>query len=218
MDLKEAYDRLNFWINKKQGAFFTYAELDSTVDGGQLTYYKNCFIKYGTGQRLNDALAPFKKKVPFTTDTNGLLTVPDDYMDLIDIQPIVNGKPVVCPEVNDDERTGRQNSQLIPNTISRPFCEEVEGWNYQLYPKVQQTGTLTYFSRPPAPKFVYTTVSGRVIVYDAVGSTQLLWGDDEIYPVLIFSLQSIGIDMSEQDIQAFAETKATQDLTTNIKI
>lgn len=217
MDLKEAYNRLNFWINKNQGVFLTMPELDSVVDGGQLTYYKNCFIKYGTGQRLNDALAPFKKKAPFTTDVNGLLTVPDDYMDLIDIEPIVASIPYACPVVNDDERTYRLKSQVIPLSVTVPFAEEVENWNYQLYPKVQQSGNLTYFSRPPAPKFVYTVVSGRVIVYNQAASTQLLWGDDEIYMMLACALESVGINMSEQDIQIFAATKVTQDLTSNVR-
>jgi len=197
LDLQVAYNILDFYINKAQGGWYAPEEKDDVVDVGQLRYYKNCFIKYGTGQRLNDALAPFKKKVPFTTDANGLLIVPDDYMDLIDIIPDL---AATCPVLNDDERGQRERSQVIPTTINRPFAEEVENWNYQLYPKVQQSGTLSYFMRPPKPKFAYTTVSGRIIVYDALNSTQLLWGDDEIQSVLLACLENIGINLSEADI------------------
>lgn len=207
MDLQEAYNRLNFFINKAQGAFYTFDELDAMTDTGQMRYYKNCFIKYGTGQRLNDALAPFKKKIPFTTNASGLLTTPNDYMDLISILP---DGALDCPVVNDDEIAYRKKSQVIPMSLSRPFAEETTNWNYQLYPQSQQSGTLSYFSRPPAPKYAHTVVSGRVIVYDQSASTQLLWGDDEIESVLLACLESIGINMSEPDLLQWSQIKNTQ--------
>lgn len=218
MDLQDAYNQLLFWVNLKQGGWFPPEELDAIVDKAQLSYYKDCFIKYGTGQRLTDALAPFKKAPPFTTDANGLLNTPADYMDLIDIIPSVSGVTVTCPVVNEDEITNRRKSQIIPNTTSFPFAEIVNNWDYQLYPKQVQSGVFSYFSRPPAPKFVYTVISGRVIVYNQVASTQLLWGDDEIQSVLIWTLQSIGINMSEQDITQFAELKSQQNLLSTMKI
>lgn len=217
MDLQKAYNQLLFWINKYEGAWFPPQVLDEKVDFGQLSYYKNCFIKYGTGQRLDDALAPFKKTVPFTTSSSGLLTSPDDYMDLIDIIPMPDGNRVTCPVLNEDEITGRANSQLIPNTITRPFAEEVTDWNYQLYPRVQQSGLLSYFSRPVAPKFVYTVVSGRVIVYNKSSSTQLAWGDDEITPLLLHTLNTLGINLSDQEIVQFSEMKVQQNLLSTMK-
>lgn len=218
MDLKVAYNQLLFWINKITDSWYPPQVLDEKVDFGQLSYYKNCFIKYGTGQRLDDALAPFKKTVSFTTTPTGLLIVPGDYMDLIDIAAIVETTRVTCPVLNEDEITGRLNSQLIPNSINRPFAEEVTDWNYQLYPQVQQSGLLSYFRRPVAPKFVYTTVSGRVIIYDQVNSTQLEWGDDEVQSVLIFTLKSIGINLSDQEILQFAELSNQQNLLSTLKI
>lgn len=215
MDLKVSYNQLLFWVNLKQGLWYSPEELDAIVHQGQLSYYKDCFIKYGTSQRLNDALAPFKRKPTFTTDANGLLTVPDDYMDLISIRP--NGA-LNCPVLNDDEIAYRLKSQVIPLSLNRPFAEEVQDWNYQLYPQQVQSGVLTYFSAPQPPVFKYTTVGGRVIVYDQAGSTQLVWGDDEIQPLLIWTLRSIGINMGEKDISEFADTLNKEDLLSTIKI
>lgn len=218
MDLKVAYNILLFWLNKYLGSFFTFEELDSMVDAGQLSYYKDCFIKYGTGQRLNDALSPFKKRIVFTTDTNGFYQSPEDYMDLIYINPVVNLIPVTCPIVNDDEIVGRLNSQVIPCTPNSPFAEMNTDWNFIIYPNQQYSGTFSYFKRPPSPKFVYTTVSGRIIVYDQNASTQLEWGADEIQPILIATLQSIGVNLSEADILQFAEGARQQDLLSTVKI
>jgi len=209
LDLQVSLNLLNFYINKAQGAWYPPEELCAIADNGQLRYYKNCFIKHGTGQRLNDALAPFKKKVPFTTDANGLLSVPNDYMDLIDISP---NNALTCPVLNDDELAMRKKSQVIPMSLNRPFAEEVEDWDYQLYPQVVQSGILTYFSRPPVPVFVYTIVSGRVIVYNQGASTQLLWGDDEIDSVLLAALETIGINLGEADILQWSMAKNAQNM------
>lgn len=215
MDLKVSYNQLLFWVNLKQGLWYPPEELDNIVHQGQLSYFKDCFIKYGTGQRLNDALAPFKRKYTFTTDANGLLTTPDDYMDLISILP---DGALNCPVVNDDEIAYRKKSQAIPMSLTRPFAEEVQNWDYQLYPNQLQTGTLTYFSIPIAPKFAYTTISGRVIIYNQAASTQLKWGDDEVQPLLIWVLRSIGINMGDKDVSEFADTLNKEDLLSTIKI
>jgi hypothetical protein len=212
LDLRDSYNFLQFWVGKYTGAWYSPPEIDKLVDKGQLSYYKKCFKKYGTGQRLDDALAPFKKKVPFTTNSVGFLSTPSDYMDLIDILCLPGGNPVTCPVINEDEITNRRNSQLIPNSITAPFAEEIQNWNYQLYPMVLQSGTLSYFSRPPAPFFSYTVVSGRVIVYNANASTQLSWGDDEVEEVLLETLSSIGINLLSAELIQWQQVKGQQNL------
>lgn len=221
MDLQVVYNQLLFWVNLKQGGWYPPEELDAIVDKGQLSYLKDCYIKYGTSQRYTDALAPFKKRNSFVANSVGVMTKPGDYMHLIAISPEVNGKPVSCPMLNGDEITYRVNSQVIPNTTSNPFAEREQiagGLNFQLYPKVAQSGTISFFARPVAPKFSYTLVSGRVIVYNQFASVQLAWPDDEIQPLLIWTLQSIGINLSEPDVSQFAETKSQQNFLSTIKI
>jgi hypothetical protein len=219
LDLKVAYNQLLFWVNKAQGLWYPPEELDAIVHKGQLSFYEDCFDRYGVGQRLTDALAPFKKpSLPFTTSSTGLLTTPDDYLDLISIYTTVNGVRRPCPLVNEDEVTYRVNSQVIPNTINNPFAEITKDWDFQLYPQVQHTGAISYFRRPVAPVFVYTLVSGRVIVYDQGASTQLEWADTQIQSLLIWTLRSIGINVGEKDIQEFSDQVNKENLLSAIKI
>jgi len=217
LDLNQAYDQLLFWTNKYQGAWYPPPELDDIVDFGQLAHYKKCFVKYGTGQRLTDALAPFKVKAPFVTNSTGLLTTPSNYMDLIEIECLVNGNTVTCPVINEDERTNRVNSQVNPLSISAPIAEITTNWNYLLYPQVQQSGTISYFIRPPKPYYNYTVVSGRVIVYNALASTQLLWADDEIRPMILTVLETIGINLSAADLVQWSDMKQQQDMLSVMK-
>lgn len=220
MDLQDVYNQLLFYVNKYQGGWYPPEELDGIFDFGQLSYYKNCFIKYGTGQRLTDALAPFKTTYNFdpivNLNPNGLISTPDNYMDLIDCYVIINGNRVPIPILNEDEIDFRTNSQVLP-MAQYPFGELVANWNIQLYPQVPATGAISYFMRPPKPFFSYTVVSGRVIVYNASASTQLLWGDDEIMPLILMTLETIGINLSAQDLATFADTKVKENFLTVMK-
>jgi hypothetical protein len=138
-------------------------------------------------------------------------------MDLIDIECIVSGNTVTCPVINEDERTNRVNSQVNPLSTTAPIAEIVTNWNYQLYPQVQQSGTISYFIRPPKPYYSFTVVSGRVIVYNAGASTQLLWSDDEVRPLLITTLETIGINLSAADLVQWADMKDQQNMLSTLK-
>lgn len=225
MDLQVSYDFLNLCINKQQGVFYSPPQLDSLVDRGQQSLYSDYYPQYGTSERMRDALAPFKTKklITLVDSPGGFVTYPDDVpdgmmglQDILDFEAIItdvngNTRPVACPFLNEDERTDRINSQIIPLSTSFPFAETMDT-GFQLYPKQPQAGTLTYLRRPKPPFFKYTVVSGRVIVYDQAGSTQLEWFDKDQNAVLIKALSFIGINISEQDILQYAETKDQQNI------
>jgi hypothetical protein len=56
----------------------------------------------------------------------------------------------------------------------------------------------------------YTVISGRVIVYDAVGSTQLQWRESEINAIVLKSLQTLGINLSANDLAEWGNQKSQQ--------
>lgn len=227
MNISECLDFLNFWINKNTGAYYAPSQLILIIDRAQMSLYEDLQPKYATSQRIKDALAPFKAKYNFTpTNTiSGTIVVPSnsDFMNLIDVQiqyQISNTTIYYQPTViNEDERALRLNSQIEPVTITNPVAEVIAPRYITLYPTpVAQngyTGTVTYFRRPVAPVFGYTTVSQRVIVYDPSTSTQLEWSEPWINVILIKALSSVGINISEQDILQFAEVKSQNNYNTN---
>lgn len=215
MDLKVAFDFLQFWIDKKAGAWYSIPELEAIVDMAQLAYYSDIKPKYATSQIVKDALSPFRDVYNFTTsDTaGGNITVPENrgYIDLLDIQVtyIDNGRTIYVPVklVNEDERANRLNSQIYPVTTTSPIAEQIAPRQFKLYPSAGYNGSLTFLRRPAAPKYVYTTISERVIVYDKNASTQLEWRDTEVVPILLKALLSIGINLSDSEVAQFAELK-----------
>lgn len=215
MNLQEAFDFLNFWINKNTGAWYTIPELELVVDRGQMSLYEDLQPQYAASQRVKDALSPFRAKYNFTTNDTplGVITVPNlDYINLLDVQITytddsgrVNYIPIKM--YNEDERANRLMSQINPVIPQSPIGEVVSLRQFQLYPKVAYTGTVTYFRRPIKPVFGYTVQGGRVIVYNPTTSTQLEWPENWHNVILMKALSSIGINIGEQDIMQYAELK-----------
>lgn len=222
MTLLEAYDFLNFWINKNQGSFYSLEQLDLLVDRGQMSYYSDLQPKYGLSDRINTSLSPFIAQYTYTNGTSplGVVTLPSapdplEFIDFIDVIPVImDGTNTVrlrpLPFPNDDERVYLANSQIRPLSTTNPFGEWIGKGKIQLWPKVPQAGVVKYFRRPVKPFFAYSLVSGRVIVYNPNDSVQLEWLERDQNAVLIKSLESISINISEQDIQQFAELKSQQ--------
>lgn len=220
MTLKEAYDFLNFWINKSFGTYYSPPECDLIVDRAQMSLFNDYYDEFGTSQRLNDSMAPFKRTFQFTaiTSPTGLINMPEDYQHLLSLYTIVfdtaRGQSVnrPVPILNEDEKVARDNSQIYPPSPWDPYAMIMQNWDVQLYPPVPQAGLVYYLTRPPAPHYVYTVVSNRVIIYDPVSSVQLAWADKDQNSILIKALSYIGINIREQDVIQYAETKSQQNL------
>lgn len=219
MNIQAAHDFLNFWINKNTGAFYTIPELDAIIDRGQMSLYSDLKPKYATSQLVKDSLAPFRTTYDFAPANmiSGFVVVPlnTNYLDLLDIQitfPISNFTfyyPVDL--INEDERAHRLNSQIDPVTVTSPVGEQFAPRYFRLYPVGNQyNGTVTFFRRPAAPVFAYTLISGRIPVYDAANSVQLEWKETDQNAVLLKGLESLGINLSNQEVQNFAQIKTSE--------
>lgn len=221
MDLDDFYDQINFYVNKEQGGWYAPEVLDLIVDRAQITLFNRYYLEYATSQRLADALAPFKVEFPFTA-TGGVINMPNEYLDLISLYTLVTyddsvtrTRPVEM--ISENEIAGRLYSQVCPVTIYDPVATQGSDYDIQLYPKVTQGGIMYYLQRPRKPHFVYTLVSGRVIVYNDVDSVQLQWNEKDYKSIALIALEELGINLSEQDIIQWGAAKNTQNFTTKMK-
>lgn len=217
MQINDVFDRLNFFINKFTGSWYTIPELENLTDSGQIALYSDYKSKYATSQLIKDALSTFRATYNFTPSDmiSGYVIVPpnSDYLDLLDIQInyfISNLEvPYGVELINEDERARRLRSQIDPVTVTNPVGEQVAPRYFKLYPVGNTyTGTVTYFKRPIKPVFGYDIVSGRIIVYNPGTSTQLLWRDTEITPLILKSLEIVGINLTEAELTQFASSKS----------
>lgn len=215
MNIAEAVEFTQFWINKKSGAWYTIDEAVSVVDAGQMALYRDLKPKYATSQWVKDALSPFREVYNFTTAVSGNVIVPDtDYLDLLGIKIyfLISNRTVYAPIklINEDEDATRLNSQVDPVTATSPIGEQIGLRSFRLYPAAVYNGNVTYLRRPVKPVYGYSVISGRVINYDPNTSTQLEWRETEHIPLLLKGLQSLGINLSDAEVQNFAQIKSMQ--------
>jgi hypothetical protein len=218
LNLQDAYNFLNFFINKYTGNFYPPDELDLVVDRGQMALYTDYQPKYATSQRIKDAMAPFRRVWSFTpSDTvSGVIPVPSNlsYLNLLSITVsyTISDRTIYAPVqmVNEDEIANRLNSQIDPVTVTSPIGEQLSPGFFRLYPLSGYTGNIVFLRRPIKPVFVYTTISERVIVYDDAASTQLEWAETEMDSLLLKSLSTLGINLTDQEITQYAEVKNQQ--------
>jgi len=196
-----------------------------------MSLYSDLQPQYATSQRIKDALAPFRRTWDFTpSDTiSGVIPIPSnlDFINLLDarISYDLSGttRYVSLELPNEDELSARLNSQIDPVTVTSPIGEVIGSTTVQItaslarrqyyirvYPAGGYNGRITYLKRPAKPNFVYTTISQRVIVYNDALSTQLDWPENWQNAVLLKALESIGINLTDQEISNFAEAKTNQ--------
>lgn len=228
MNIQDIHNTILLIINKEQNAYLSHEEIDLVLDKAQLVlfnqYHTNPrtpaqaqFSVYGESQRIDDALSAFKSKYTFTnlTSPSGIVTLPTDYMHLLSLYTTVYSNALsrniysAVQVLNEEELIERLESQVIPVTLDEPIAIMNSQNKVQLFPEIGQTGGVYYLRRPAVPKFAYIQ-AGRTITYDPFYSIQLEWRDFDIMNIVSVALSYYGVNMSDQQIQQFAEIKTQQ--------
>lgn len=198
-----------FIERKERGTFTTSEQLCMLLNTGQLEVYEDFFSEYGKTQRIHDALNPFKTKYPFTSGSDGMVSLPSDYLHLLpDVYTITGSTVNPVRFLNEDEWVLAIDNQLRPVSTSAPIAKDY-GRGFKLYPVTVQLGFCTYLRIPAVPVFGYTQ-AGRTITYDPNTSTQLEWDDVYVNKIIAKALGYLGINLGEQDITEFGLLKDQQ--------
>lgn len=208
-NINDLYNFLLYVVRKERGVFLTTSESDSVLDNAQMELFTEKIPLWGITDVIHDCLAPFKVRVQFTSDSSGLVTFPDDYEHLFAGVFTVSGSTVnPVTFLLDDWLPDQLTNQLRPVTLSNPNALDTAN-GFQLYPQSTQTGFYSYLRRPAKP-YLATTQVDRVITYDPLKSVQLEFRDTYINNILSRALKFLGINMSEADIEQFAQSQQVQ--------
>ena len=230
--IQQVHTIIFFVANKQQNAYFSHEDVDMMLDFRQMalfskltgrpeanTGYLNPAGGLKQDQWFNDAITPFKAMVNFLyADTpNGVLTLPVDYVRLNSLYTQTSSNVSSDVKYNgvqllgDDLIPDRLGSQILAPSLSKP-CGAWLGINasnqrqIQLYPMQPMAGYYTYLKRPPTPKFNYT-LNGRQVVYNPVGSQDLLWNDELQAQIIMATIQDLGLNTNDQSLIQFSEIK-----------
>lgn len=197
---------LNFYqyiVRKERGVYITPAQFTANLDAGQLDAVEEWFAPYGENQTLHDALRKLRIYQPYTSDTAGFVTFPDNYIHLLGQPFTVAGSTVNRIEFqNEDELPFALTSQLRPVDNSYPIAVDSDT-GFSIYPQTTQVGAYFYLRRPLTPVYGYSQ-AGRTITYDPLTSVQLEFSDVFCNHIIAKALIYAGVNMDEKGITEYA--------------
>ena len=205
-NINEIFLLVDYICRKQRGVFISIDEFNESIVAANLEAYSYYWeLSYRADQLLHDALQPFKVlRYQFTSAADGLVTFPSDYSHLFLGVFTVYGSTIHPCQFLDNEQVAQNlDNQLRPITLSNPIAEYAPS-GFQLYPMSQQTGFFSYLRLPAQPQFVGTYVN-RVLTYNAAASTQIEFKDIYVNNIIARSLKYFSINMSETEIQQFAQ-------------
>lgn len=204
-NISQIVDFIQYIVRKERGVFITPAQATANLDAAQLDCFEDWFDLYGRTQDIHDALIPFRIPYQTTSDANGIVTFPADYVHILG-SPYITSSYEPIRFYNEDEWPNAVNSQLRPATTTKPIAIDTSD-GFDMYPNATYTVRFVYLRRPVTP--VYATIvggsNGRTLLYDAANSVQLEWNDAFVNKIIAVSLKYTGINMDEDKIVAFGE-------------
>jgi hypothetical protein len=222
MTINDTHDWLDFILKKTRTGFFSREQKDNALHKAQLGVFATYFAEFLQTQYVHEALKPFRETGTLTTNSTGFVAYPSgyehatgimvSYYDNITQQNDVNGLRIY----KEDELPDALKSQIRPVTYTSPIGT-LRKTGIQVYPKnAIYTLEISYLSTPVKPVYGYT-VSGIVETYDPSTSTHLQWADTYIMPVLMRTLEYLGVNMQDPNVVQYANEKTMQTVTSPIK-
>lgn len=211
MDLLVYHNTILDLLRKQRLDTPTHQVIDEFTHLAQIEVFERLYAKYGEMQEEQDGLAPFKVYAPFTSDTTGVVVYPSDYAHLIAVTTTTydNARQVPVSHkvqfVQEDKLSDALDNQVRIVSILRPIATN-NSTSIVLFPRVQQSGHISYFKLPIAPKLVYT-LSGRTLTYNQPGSTQLLFPEMETKEIMLRTLGYLGLNINQADLIQFEQIK-----------
>lgn len=188
---------------KERGVMLTIPKAMEYLNTAQLDCYEDWFKVYGQNNEIHEALLPFKKTVPFASNSSGFIDYPADAIHLLTMYKVLGSTIYQIRWVNEDELVNALASQLRPVSTTKPIARDDDG-GIQVYPQSSLVGTMIYLKRPTDVNLAYTQV-GRTITYDDNASTQFEFLDVYVNNIIARALLFVGVNMSDQEVAQFSQ-------------
>lgn len=217
MDINQIYSIVKFISNKNQSGYISPDDFNNSFNLSQKQYAQELVqaiqgwdatrrqlrIPMGNAQPNIQKVAPFIVTAPASIPGTGQLIKPAGLMHMLAIRTADNTKVIWRVE---HDRVATHISSVIDPPSESPIYTEYASY-YQIYPVDIDTVATEYIRTPPDALWAYTLVSGRP-TYNAAGSTDPLWGDEEITELISRVLFMFGISIqATQLVQYYGSIK-----------
>ena len=163
-----------------------------------------------------DDLKAFKVRLPNRTVTDGVMSYPENYAHrdsvVYNYSKTINGVATSLPKLvemlRESEFAAREGNYTKRPTIANPIGV-MRSDGIHIRPLDIVGADLNYYRWPVTPIFGYTEGDGY-ITYNSAASVEIEWPVDEHYTFTKRVLSMIGVNLREESIVQYAETKLQQ--------
>jgi len=163
-----------------------------------------------------DDLKAFKKALLSRVVINGVMSYPSDYAHrdqvVYNFSKTINGVATILPKgveiLRESEFAARNGNYTKRPTTSNPIGV-MRSDGIHIRPLTIAAVDFFYYRWPVAPVFTYTTGDG-FITYNAAGSVEFEWPEDEHIVLTRMILSYIGVNLREGEIVQYSEVKLNE--------
>lgn len=182
-------------------------EYNSKTYAAELTLLEMLTDVYEQNTKASDALDWLITDAPLTTDSNGKLTLPADYVHTATIQFVNGASKYPTTKVRTNEVAMYRTSPVRGFSVSRNDI----GYYFKAgaaYTLPEQTGisvVLTYIKKPTFSSVILTEVETDTEDYlDLTGGVDFGWPEQLFNIIVYLILEQLGVELKEQWLLEFA--------------
>lgn len=235
MNIGERFKYVDFIVNKEQSGNISPAEFNLQNSQAEIDFFRSIsrppadqFHSWRTLRGAVDDIRLQTLKRDFVlTFTNARANLPnlqnssDEFMDWLSFGLLtivkdncnVNVDSEVPVEVvMEDEWSTRLYAAIRKPTLRYPIVKFVFNTvrQVQVAPTAISSMRLSYYKKPIAPVFAFTQSANNQVVYNPTLSTQSEFDSINDIPICNILLKKIGINLSEQALQNYADQAKAQ--------
>lgn len=172
-------------------------------------------VAYDLTQKVKDDLRFLKNTVVISVDSNGFMTIPEDYIYLASIgfRHVENNCETGTPDVNnisvevvsDDNWNGRLGNAIKKPTHEFPACNFYDKTKVLFSPKDLGSVTFSYLKKMTTPVWAYTLDDNDNAIYDSGNSTDIDLPEILLNDVSRIIVGYMGINIREDQLIQYSE-------------
>lgn len=213
----DIYNRVSQLTKTGTAGYFDQDEFNGIIASKQLSLEEMLIEVEEENEKAADLISWLKKVATGTSDANGNIDFPDDYLHTDSMSLVVGSSLYPMNKIDTDQTEMLRTSPILfPDLANNEVSYYYEAGKMVNFPEVTINYRLRYYAVPPAATITLTETGdgGGDYLTPTVG-TELLWPQSAYNLLVYMVLMDYGIELKQQEIFEFAQYGITVEMIKN---
>lgn len=213
----DIYNRVSQLTKTGTAGYVDQDEFNGIIAAKQLSLLEMLIGVEDDNEKAEDLISWLKKVYASSSDVNGVITMPDDYLHIDTMSLVVGSARYPVPKLDTDQvDTVTTSSILAPDLTNNDVNYYFEKGNIIMCPETSMATRMRYYAIPPVADIVLTESgdAGGDYLTPSVG-TELGWPQSAYNILCYMVLLDYGIELKQQEIFELAQYGITVEMIKN---